>query len=460
MKLAKKVVGILTLMTVVMGSLTGCGQSTDAKETGAVASENSGGVEANGEQIELVFWHSMGGVAGEALQKLTDEFNASQEDITVQIQYQGSYDEATNKLKSATVGNSTPDIMQLYDIGTRWMIDSEYACKMQDFINAEGFDISNLEENILAYYSIEDELYSMPFNSSTPILYYNKDLFKEAGLDPEVAPKSLDEMITYAEKIAKKDGDKVTTYGANIQIYGWFFEQFLVKAGLDYANNGNGRTEAATAVSFDENGGGVRVMEKWLEAVEAGNMANLGRDSDINQAAFTAGDSAMLLASTASLSGIKASIDGKFELGTAYFPGLTNEDTNGVSIGGGSLWIMNKEDEAKQNAAWEFVKYLISPEAQVTWSQATGYFPITKEAYDLPEMTAHLEAHPEFKTAIDQLHESNGSTGALLAVFPEARACIEENIEKLLNHEMTAQEAVSSSAATINKAIERYNKTK
>lgn len=201
-------------------------------------------------------------------------------------------------------------------------------------------------------------------------------------------------------------------------------------------------------------------MEKWLEAVDAGNMVNLGRDEDVNKDAFTAGNSAMLLGSTASLSTIKASINGKFELGTAYFPGVTNEDQGGVSIGGGSLWIMDKEDDAKEQAAWEFVKYLISAESQVKWSKATGYFPITTKAYDLPEMTAHLEAQPEFKTAIDQLHDSKGSTGALLAVFPEARACIEENIEKLLNHELTPEEAVNASAQTINKAIERYNKTK
>lgn len=450
MKLVNRVLGASLVGMVAMGSLVGCGETTSARATSA----------ASEAPVEIVFWHSMGGVGGEALQQLADGFNSSQDKIKVEVQYQGSYDEAINKLKSASLGAASPDLMQLYDIGTRWMIDSEYACKMQDFIDAEGFDTSELEENILAYYSINDALYSMPFNSSTPILYYNKDLFKEVGLDPEVAPKSIEEMMAYSEKLAKKEGNNVTTYGANIQIYGWFFEQFLVKSGLDYANNGNGRTDAATAVSFDENGGGLRIMEKWLEAVDAGNMVNLGRDEDVNKDAFTAGNSAMLLGSTASLSTIKASINGKFELGTAYFPGVTNEDQGGVSIGGGSLWIMDKEDDAKEQAAWEFVKYLISAESQVKWSKATGYFPITTKAYDLPEMTAHLEAQPEFKTAIDQLHDSKGSTGALLAVFPEARACIEENIEKLLNHELTPEEAVNASAQTINKAIERYNKTK
>ena len=102
----------------------------------------------------------------------------------------------------------------------------------------------------------------------------------------------------------------------------------------------------------------------------------------------------------------------------------------------------------------------MSAEAQVVWSKGTGYFPITTEAYDLPEMKQHLADNPEFETAIKQLHESNGATGALLGVFPEARACIEENIEKMLSNQITADQAVQDSAATINKALERYNKTK
>lgn len=457
MKLVKKVFGLGLVSTMVIGSLAGCGQTANTSSANSI--DQAGSVNAN-EKISLVFWHSMGGAGGEAINQMAETFNASQDKIQIEVQYQGSYDEAINKLKSATVGSASPDIMQLYDIGTRWMIDSGYAYKIQDFIDAEGYDISQLEENILSYYSIDSELYSMPFNSSTPLLYYNKDAFREAGLDPEVAPTTLEEMITFSEKLLKKEGNKVVRYGANIQTYGWFFEQFLVKASLDYADNRNGRADGATAVSFDQNGGGLKIMRAWKEAIDSGAVANLGRSSDVNKDAFTSGNSAMFLASTASLAGVKTSIDGKFELGTAYFPGITSEDQGGVSVGGGSLWVMDKEDQTKADAAWEFVKFMVSAQQQVDWSKATGYFPITKEAYDLPEMQAHLETYPEFKTAIDQLHSSTGSTGALLAVFPEARACIEENIEKLLNNEVTAEVAVANSAATINKAIEKYNKTK
>jgi sn-glycerol 3-phosphate transport system substrate-binding protein len=464
MKKLNKIISLIAVGTLGFGTLVGCTAANTETPAAVQVTETklpTAAVEESKEEaVHIVFWHSMGGAGGEAIQKLSDAFNTSQDHIEVEVQYQGTYDEAINKLKNSALGDAGPDVMQLYDIGTRWMIDSGYTYTMQDFIDKEGYDASLLEQNILAYYSIDNKLYSMPFNSSTPILYYNKDAFKEAGLDAEKAPSNFDELIETSKKLVKKEGDKVTRYGANIQIYGWFFEQFLVKSQLDYANNGNGRKDGATAVSFDSNGGALSIMNKWKEAVDSGAVANLGRDSDTNQEAFIAGNSCMTLASTASLAGIKNKIDGKFELGTAYLPSIRPEDKGGVSIGGGSLWIMDKKDEAKANAAWEFIKYMVSPEVQVEWSKATGYFPITTEAYNMPAMAEHLEAQPQFKTAIDQLHASTGSTGALLAVFPEARSTIEENIEKLLNNELSTEEAVAKASETINKAIEKYNKTK
>ena len=218
---------------------------------------------------ELTFWHSMGGKGGEAITALVDAFNESQDEIRVVAEYQGAYDDAVNKLKSSALGNAGPDIMQLYEIGTKWMIDSEYAIPMQDFIDEEGYDVSHLEENILDYYTIDDKLYSMPFNTSTPILYYNKTAFEEVGLNPEVAPTNFDEILEYSEKLTKKSGNITERYGYAMQIYGWFFEQFLIKQQLDYANEGNGRDNQATAVTFDTNQGALNIINGWKTLVDS-----------------------------------------------------------------------------------------------------------------------------------------------------------------------------------------------
>lgn len=137
----------------------------------AGCSNNSVGSNKTGENTEITFWHSMGGKGGEAINSLVEEFNNSQDEITVVAEYQGSYDDSINKLKSSALSNSGPDVMQLYDIGTKWMIDSEYAIPMQDMIDKNGYDTASLEKNILDYYTIDGKLYSMPFNSSTPILF-------------------------------------------------------------------------------------------------------------------------------------------------------------------------------------------------------------------------------------------------------------------------------------------------
>lgn len=411
------------------------------------------------ESTEITFWHSMGGKGGEAINSLVEEFNNSQEEVKVVAEYQGSYDDSINKLKSSALSNSGPDVMQLYDIGTKWMIDSEYAIPMQDIVDKNDYDISKLEENIADYYTIDGKLYSMPFNSSTPILFYNKTALTEAGLTENYLPTNFNEIIEVANKLAIKNGDQVTRYGYSMQIYGWFFEQFLIKQGLDYANEGNGREGNATKVVFDSNNGALNIVEGWKSLVDSGVIGNFGRDGQNTLDAFSSGNVAMMVASTANLGDLKSKIGDSFELGTAYFPAVLEGDEGGVSVGGASLWIMDKGDEEKENAAFEFIKFMVSAETQVKWAQATGYFSVSTEAYELSEMNEYLDANPEFKTAIEQLREENNNSGAVLGVFPEARAAIEENIEKVLNSEITSEVAVENMAKTINSALEKYNKS-
>lgn len=440
----KKIIALMLTAVVGMTALAGCSSNKENTK--------------EGDKKKITFWHSMGGKGGEAIASLTEKFNKSQDDIEVVAEYQGSYDDAINKLKSSALGKSGPDIMQLYDIGTKWMSDSGYAVPMQGLIDDDNYDTSKLEKNILDYYKSDGKLYSMPFNTSTPILYYNKTAFKEAGLNPDIAPKNFDEIIDFSNKLVKKNGENIERYGYAMQIYGWFFEQFLIKQNLEYANEKNGRGGNATKVVFDSNNGGMKIMEEWKRLVDSGVVGNFGRNGDNTTDAFTSGKTAMIVGSTASLGDIKKKVDGNFEIGTAYFPSVNKDDKGGVSIGGGSLWIMDNGDKEKEKSAFEFIKFMISPESQVEWAKSTGYFSVTTEAYDLKEMTDYLEKNPEFKTAINQLRENNNSPGALLGVFPEARASIEENIEKLLNNEIKAKEAVDSAAKTINNALDKYNR--
>ena len=401
----------------------------------------------------ISFWHSMGGVNGQAIDTLVQKFNDENEyGITVEAEYQGSYDDALNKLKSAQIGNMGADLVQVYEIGTRFMIESGWIVPMQSMVNADEYDTSVLEPNLAAYYTINDMLYSMPFNSSTPLMYYNKDMFDAAGITE--IPDSLEAIAQIGDKLLDSGAQEVMSLG----IYGWFFEQFIGKQGLEYANNGNGRTEAATAVAFDENGAAANILNEWKNLYDLGYAPNVGKGGDAGLADFSAGKSAITLGSTASLKQILQDVDGKFEVGTAYFPKVKSTDEGGVSIGGASLWALDNNDPKKLRATWEFVKCLISPESQAFWNAETGYFPVNVDAHDEDVFKENIEKYPQFETAIDQLHDSAPQyAGALLSVFSEARAIVESEIESMLNGNETVDEAVDSMASQINDAIEEYN---
>ena len=405
------------------------------------------------DKTTISFWHSMGGVNGQAIDTLVQKFNDENEyGITVEAEYQGSYDDALNKLKSAQIGNMGADLVQVYEIGTRFMIESGWIVPMQSMVNADEYDTSVLESNLAAYYTINDMLYSMPFNSSTPLMYYNKDMFDAAGITE--IPDSLESIAQIGDKLLDSGAQEVMSLG----IYGWFFEQFIGKQGLEYANNGNGRTEAATAVAFDENGAAANILNEWKNLYDLGYAPTVGKGGDAGLAHFSAGKSAITLGSTASLKQILQDVDGKFEVGTAYFPKVKSTDEGGVSIGGASLWALDNNDPKKLRATWEFVKFLISPESQAFWNAETGYFPVNVDAHDEDVFKENIEKYPQFETAIDQLHDSAPQyAGALLSVFSEARAIVESEIESMLNGNETVDEAVDSMASQINDAIEEYN---
>ena len=449
-----------------MGTLAGCGGNktteTENKTEGKTEeTQQTAGTEefsmADASEVdgtEISFWHSMGGVNGQAIDTLVKKFNDENEyGITVKAQYQGEYDDSLNKLKSAQIGNMGADLVQVYEIGSRFMIESGWITPMQQMIDADSYDLSQIEPNLAAYYTIDNQLYSMPFNSSTPIMYYNKEMFEKAGITE--IPDSLEGIEAVGEKLLNEGGaGQVISLG----IYGWFFEQFIGKQGLEYANNGNGRTEAATAVAFDSNGAAANILTAWKSLYDKGYAPNVGKGGDAGLVDFSAGKSAITLGSTASLKQILQDVNGKFEVGTAYFPKVKSTDECGVSIGGASLWALNNNDAKKTRATWEFVKFLISPESQAYWNAQTGYFPVTTAAQEEPVFKENVEKYPQFQTAIDQLHDSSPKyVGALLSVFPEARATVESEIENLLNGNADVKTAVKNMADAINKSIEEYN---
>ncbi|MEG0753460.1 MAG: ABC transporter substrate-binding protein, partial [Angelakisella sp.] len=410
------------------------------------------------EPTKVVFWHSMGGRNEEALKKIVDGFNASQKEVIVEPQYQGTYDDAITKLR-ATGEGSRPDIMQLYDVGTRWMIDSGFALKVQDYIDKDKYDISDYEPNILAYYSLPDGLYSMPFNCSSPVIIYNKTAAEKAGLDLNTAFSSFEKLEESAKIMKEKGGVAV---GGSMTNYSWVFEQLVGIQDKELLDNGNGRKARATKTVIDENGAGLNILKGYKSASKNPAMTVWGKGTAESKKQFATGTVGFIFDSCSIYVDTAAAAEGKFEIAFAPLPKVNAGDTGGTSVGGGSLWMINNGDENRAAAAWQFIKYATGAEVQAKWSMGTGYLPIRKGATELPEFVTYCkDVNQGMMVAVNSLRNSKPAcAGSLMGVFPKARTIIENEVEIMMNEPAaTPESALEKICKQLNSEIEMYNKT-
>ncbi|MBP3043753.1 ABC transporter substrate-binding protein [Arthrobacter jiangjiafuii] len=437
-------------------ALSACGGSGTSGENGAPAAdvlENADGV------TEVNFWHSMDGTNGETLDGLIKEFNDANDKIEVKSVYQGDYDTTITKYKAAVQSDSTPSMVQIYDIGTQFMIDSGAVVPTQAFIDRDEYDVSDLQPNIAGYYSIDDELWSMPFNTSMPVLYYNKTLFEAAGLDAETPPLTLADVGTAAGKLSKVNGGPAE-FGFNAAIYGWLLEQEIATNGGLYCGPDNGRAgERAGEFTFN-NDGAVEFVDWWKDMVATGVAGNTGRATADAQNAFKSGTIGMTLESTGALGGMQKAADEQgFELGVGFYPRI-EENESGPIIGGASLWISEEgHSDAEKEASWQFMKFLAEPATQATWHTGTGYFPISVGALDEPKDVAWREQYPQFDVAVQQLADTKltpATQGCSAGPMPQARKAAEDALEGALlggDSETELTEAVTE----LKREIDSYN---
>ena len=411
---------------------------------------------------KITWWHAMTGVNNDAVNKIVAAFNASGKGIQVEAVFQGNYDDLLAKLNAAFASNSAPALVQVYDIGQAYMRDGGQIVPMQAFIDRDKFSTTDFEPAVINYYKYQDKLQSMPFNSSSAILYYNKAAFTEVGLDPNKPPATFTEVAEAAKKLTKKDASGATTrYGFGPSIYGWLFEQLMATSAAPYADNGNGRDNRATKVLWNSEAAKT-ILNWWKAGVTGGYFFNPGIDNDGAANAFNAGKTAMYIESTARLRGHINTIAGKFDIGTGLYPRPDSKPKDGGNIiGGASLYIMKSRPAEEQQAAWEFIKYALTPAVQAQWQADTGYYPIVKAAYDQGPSKEWANKYPQFLTAVNQIRESpqnRATNGAVLGVMPQARQRTNKMIEAVLLGQQTVDQATQAAVDDINKEIEKYNK--
>ena len=403
---------------------------------------------------KIIFWHAMGGNFQPTLNKIVEEYNKSQDKVEVEALYQGSYQEALNKFKSVQGTDKAPALIQLNEISTEYMYNSGAITPMQEFVKKDNYDLTKLEDTLINYYTINGTLYSMPFNSSASILLYNKDAFKEVGLDPEKAPKSYKELAEAAKKLTKG----TERYGFAMIMDAWFIEQLLANENTLYVNEENGRAgKSPTAVAY--NGEKIKTIFNWLNDMYRDNTAtSYGKEYQNTRAAFLSGKVSMYIDSSAGIQQLTELAN--FEIGSAYVPSENGEFT-GVPIGGASLWITNSVSDEKQAAAWDFVKYAVSKESQALWASSTGYYSVNKEAYDLDLLKKDLEKTPQKLVAVNEVKDTQktaATSGAIVGVFPELRKVMTDSMEKVYVGKEKIDKIIDKMVKESDRIVKRYNR--
>ena len=405
----------------------------------------------------IVVWHSMTGEKVNFLQHFAEQFNALPENkgrYEVRLQFVGSYEDGLNKLRATLVVGRGPHIAQITDIGTQVLVDSQKVVPLGDLIKKDPhFPLKEILPQIRRYYEVNGKLFSLPFATSNPILYYDADAFARAGITHP--PRSFAEM---AEDARKLTDPKAKIEGLTWPLHSWFFEQFLAVQGVDFADHSNGRMGRATALNLTSPEAKAFVS-LWLDMVKQGTFANVGRGWDPAEQSFLGGRARMLVTSTSEVFEVLRRVP--FKLGTAPLPSRDGTKEGGTIIGGNSFWIFKGKPAGEQDAAYRYVKFMASKEVQKQWHMETGYFPIRADVIDELKAEGFYKKYPAAWTPIEQLRASPlipATQGALLGSFPEVREYIESAIEEILTGKSTIDAALAQAKTYCDMALRRYNR--
>lgn len=420
-----------------------------------------------GGPVEITFWHGLNGVNETTLATLTDQYNASQSEVRVVLQNQGGYEQAIQKYLESEP-SSRPDLVQMPEYMLQGMRDTESSVPVQACIEAAGYDTSAFLERAVGAYSTEGVFWTMPFNVSDPVLYYNKKVFAAAGLDPEDPPVTLDEVRAASQAIVDSGAASsgIALDSGSDSGGGWFLEQWFARAGELYADNGNGRLAPATRVLFD-GAEGIELLTFLQQMIAEGLAVNVGDNASgqDNFLKLAAADPAAMTIGTSAALGQVLDV-----IGQGLFPAITLDDL-GIGpmpgpegavaslVGGASLWIVDSGADERVAAVWDYVQYLVSPQVQSTWSAATGYVPMRTDALELDPIATTFREDPRFAVAYEQLlaaAEGPASVGPVLGPLREVRTVAAQMIAEVFAGTDVAT-ALAAGAAQANALITEYN---
>lgn len=410
--------------------------------------------------VDVVFWHSLARSTNDWFVAEIARFNASQHEIRVILRQQPSQEETFVKYRAGLSSGDLPDLVEFQETPTQQLIDARNTVPVQACIDASHYPLTDYVSRALQYYAYQGTQMAMPWNVSNPILFYNPEVFRKAGLDPDKPPQTLAEVKAYSQKIVASGASK---HGVALQIKPYLFEFLLAKSGGELVNNGNGRKARATAANLDSPTSR-KVFAWWGDMVKSGLALNTGPNPDgiDHLLAIGTNNAGMVMEGSGVIGNAEAVLkSGEFKgvtIRSAPLPALTTG--GGVPVGDGSLWIPNHSSLVKRAAAWKLIQFLDSPQEQAALSVEAGYLPIRTSATKLPSVVSKWAADPNYRTGYDQLLAgpiTDANVGSLIGDYQGVRNAIRDGINRMITDKLSADAAAASAQAQANQAINDYN---
>jgi sn-glycerol 3-phosphate transport system substrate-binding protein len=409
---------------------------------------------------DIMWWHAMSGELGKQLEKLAADFNASQSDFRIVPSYKGNYTETVTAAIFAFRSRSQPAIVQVNEIATATMMAARGALYpvfelMRD--QSEAFSPSAYLPAVTGYYAdVAGNMLSFPFNASTPILYYNKNLFRTAGLDPEVAPKTWPEVGEAAKRLRASGAvcGFTTSWPSWINV-----ENFSAFHNLPISTKANGFGGLDAELNFD-NPVVIRHVAQLAEWQTTKVFDYSGRATTA-EPRFWNGECGIFIGSSATRADILA--NSKFEVGYGmlpYWPDVKGAPQNTI-IGGATLWVLRDRPREEYKGVAKFFGFLSKPEIQAAWHQNTGYLPVTRAAFDLTRAQGFYDRNPGTAISIEQITlkpPTENSRGVRLGSFVLIRDVIDDELEQAFSGKKSAQVALDSAVVRGNRMLRQFER--
>jgi sn-glycerol 3-phosphate transport system substrate-binding protein len=402
---------------------------------------------------KIEFWHAMSGALGERVDELVKKFNASQNKYIVNPVAKGNYDEVVNSMVAAYRAKRQPEIVQINERGFLTMIYSGAIIPAADLMSDKGYKIdwNNFIAPVISYYSKDGKVQAMPFNSSTPILFYNRDHFKAAGFDKP--GETWQELEAQMDAIKSKGISKCAMVLPGD--YEWsFLENYSAVNDLSYATKRNGIDGLDTSFVFNKHL--VGQVERMKRLLDNGVMEIAGQGINAVQL-FAAGTCSTIIASTASHAAVEAGA--KFAWSAVELPYEKGVTPKNSVIGGGALWALKGHSDEQYQAVAAFFNYLAGVDNQVWWHKSTGYVPVTKAAYETAKSEGYYKTNPTREIAVIQLMRgtpSDNSLGFRMGNSNQINVGIMEEVQAAMLGKKPVQKALDDAVARGNEILRRY----